>query len=425
MIGIQRCFLIFLWSIIAVALKGQSVPITYTFPDSIIKNGDNQDDVISQNLATSGYYKSSLQWEDKQHSPNMSHGDSSAIISENALKQIIRLAKDARVVLINEGHNLPDDRCFILQVLQVLKSLGFNAYGAETFMWRDKALARRKYPVDTSGYYTREPVYGELVREAAKMGYEFFPYEDSLQDNTQQIKLDTLGSFMFIYPDLHDTTRLIVKPNGEQSYYPGKAIEYREINQAKNIMSYLRAHPNAKAVIHVGYGHLCLDRHAMGFHLDTALSEKILSIDQERFREHSDTIFEEPFYRRRHFNDYTAFVDSIGVPTIPSPKSYCKVNVCVAHPRTQYINGRPDWLYKMPGRKAYPTKSFNRITAPSVLVAYYAAEYEASKQHAVPIDVLELSESSGYPPLLLRKGLFTVIQIGRNGEKERYEVKVE
>ena len=421
---IQKYLLIVIWGLTTMGIKGQSVLSFYNFPDSIIQNNSHDD--INQGLSISGYYQLGLEWEDKDHSTSSTGkpGDASTWEPENSLTQITRLAKTARVVLINEGHDLANTRYFVLKVLQALKLLGFNSYGAETFGWTDKDLQKRKYPVDSTGYYTKEPVYGEVVREAIKMGYQLFPYEDSVHYRTRKIKLDTLGSFMVIYPEIHDTARFIVKPNGEQTYYTGKAHEYREINQAKNIINYLRTHPDAKAIIHVGYSHLCRDGYLMGFHLDTVLHEKMLTIDQVSLREHSDTAHEEPFYRQHDFNDYTSFTNSTGAPYIPGENSDCRVNIAVAHPRTKFINGRPDWLYKMPGRKEYATAAFGKMVPPSILIAFYKDEYKNAKQHAIPIDILELTKNTNNPPLLLRAGSFTIVQLGPHGEEAKYDVEV-
>ena len=409
-------------------LKGQNFSGTYNFTDSIISNKPAFDvEAISQGLANSGYYQESLKWEDKRyHEINQSQVPEAAWSwkRENAIDQIVRLAGDARIVLINEGHDLPNTRVFVLKVLQALRPLGFDTYGAETFNWHDPTLKDRGYPVDSSGFYTKEPVYGELIREAIKMGYDLFPYEDSLSAPIEKVSLDSLGSYMLIKPDLHDTSRLIVKADGDE-IFTFKTISDREIRQAGNIVNYLQLHPRARLILHVGYGHLCRDNPNMAYHLDSSLHVKMISIDLESLREHSDTNDEPPFYKRQDFKDYTAFTDSLGKPQIPVMNNGCKTDVAVAEPRTRYINGRPNWLYKIPGRKAYATGAFNKIKAPYILMAFYTKEYSLAQQHAVPIDIVEANEKQSTPPLLLRKGEFTVVQMGRNGQKEIYSIVVD
>ena len=422
---IDRCFFTLVVLLNSFFLKGQEVSKAYNFADSIIGDKRALDlDRTSQSLCTSGHYQLGLKWEDKKyHEIDQTRVPETARLwkQENAIDQIVRLAKNAQIVLINEGHDLPNTRVFILKVLQELKPLGFNTYGAETFKWHDPTLKERGYPVDSSGFYTKEPVYGELVREAIKMGYDLFPYEDTVGAPIEKVALDSFGSYMLIKPDVHDTAKLIVRPDGNE-FFPFKSD--REIRQARNIVNYVRLHPKAKLILHVGYGHLCRDNYMMAFHLDTSLNVKMIAIDLESLREHSDTNYEQPFYRTQNFKDYTAFADSLDKPQIPVMNNGCKIDIAVAQPRTHYINGRPDWLYKMPGRKAYATEVFNKIKAPYLLIAFYTKEYNSARQHAIPIDVVEVKEKQSNPPLLLRKGQFTVVQIGLRGQKEIYSIVV-
>src|SRR5579863_9270730 len=116
---------LFIACIFVVALAhAQLASKWYNFPDSIIHSQPEGNlNLISQGLSISGYYQLSLQYEDKGQGKStwtLPPGASSWE-RENSLDQISRLAKDARVVLINEGHNLAQNRAFILRVLQELR----------------------------------------------------------------------------------------------------------------------------------------------------------------------------------------------------------------------------------------------------------------------------------------------------------------
>ncbi len=79
------------------------------------------------------------------------------------------------------------------------------------------------YPLLTSGPLVKEPQYANMIRNAMKIGYQVVPYEhDEDKDETDAMK----------------------------RWYS------REEGQANNILKFLKRYPNAKIVIHCGYGHL-------------------------------------------------------------------------------------------------------------------------------------------------------------------------
>lgn len=65
--------------------------------------------------------------------------------------------------------------------------LGFTHFAAEALDKRDTELAHRGYALATSGSeYLREPLYGDIVREAIRLGFVIVPYESS--DMTPKIR---------------------------------------------------------------------------------------------------------------------------------------------------------------------------------------------------------------------------------------------
>ena len=78
----------------------------------------------------------------------------------DALAAITTLAENAQLVLINEAHHILQRRAFTYLLLKALRRRGFTHFAAETLREQDKNLNERRYPIRTSGYYTREPLYG-------------------------------------------------------------------------------------------------------------------------------------------------------------------------------------------------------------------------------------------------------------------------
>lgn len=61
--------------------------------------------------------------------------DAVPLDSAPALATIVERARDARIVILNEAHNVSRHRHFAEQVLTALRPLGFSIFAAETFSW--------------------------------------------------------------------------------------------------------------------------------------------------------------------------------------------------------------------------------------------------------------------------------------------------
>lgn len=102
---------------------------------------------------------------------------------EDALNLIARLAAERRIVMINEAHHNAHTRQLTLALLPRLRAEGLTYFAAEALGDDDPALSQRGYPVRSSGSeYLREPVYGEIVREAIRLGFVLVPYDSDSND---------------------------------------------------------------------------------------------------------------------------------------------------------------------------------------------------------------------------------------------------
>ena len=138
----------------------------------------------------------------------------------DAKEYILQEAGNERILMINEAHHVPYHRIFTASLLQGLYDWGFRFFGAETLSDSslDNHLNERGYPILNSGFYTKEPQYGNLIRQALAIGYTVFPYEADFT-----------------------------------SIRTGKQ---REMAQARNIQRVVQEHPDAKMLIHAGYAHI-------------------------------------------------------------------------------------------------------------------------------------------------------------------------
>jgi len=187
--------------------------------------------IAAFNYAKKGDYKNALRlWDSafKRKLKVVHQHDIDSIRSKyklkNATKYISVESQKTDIVIINEAHHSSKHREFTRTLLKPLNNNGYRLLLLEALTNGDEKdidLNTRGYPIKTTGFYTKDPTFSNLIREAINMGFTVLPYE---------------------------TTE---KVNGKD----------REQHQAKNIQTILKAHPNEKLLIHCGYDHVLEGKH--------------------------------------------------------------------------------------------------------------------------------------------------------------------
>lgn len=307
-----------------------------------------------------------------------------------AREYIVQRAAKEQVIIINEAHHQPLHRTFVTSLLKDLYAQGFRYLGLETLGYRDSMLNQLKYPLQESGYYSKEPQFGNLIREALRLGFTLFSYETNEEVN---------GGF-----------------------HNGK---FREIDQAKNITAFMKKHPG-KYLIHCGYAHVVEGPYpswekAMAGRLKEYTGINLFTIYQEALTEHSSPRYEEPDYGYISFPQPAVLINKEGLVYngYVRDSSY---DVRLYHPRTQYVHGRPGWLSMNGIRKPF-TVGMEKISLsyPVLVLAYVKGE---DIQKAVPYDVMELSSASDKKALFLEKGSYTVVLKNQEGKSQQMDISV-
>lgn len=169
-------------------------------------------------------------------------------VAQPAVDWIVDRAAGLRVVMVNEAHHRPETRQLTLALLAPLRARGFTHLAVEALA--DPPLPKG-YPTLDTGYYTREPVFAELLRAARRLGFVLVPYEPAST--------------------------------------PGQTQQQRETGMAATLATLVRTQPGAKVLVHAGYGHIGktagsqpggADPMALAFMRLSGLP--ILSVDQTR-----------------------------------------------------------------------------------------------------------------------------------------------
>ena len=145
---------------------------------------------------------------------------------------IAKRAADHRIVIINESHTVTRTRELTRLLLPRLRAMGFTVLSAEAFSSSKDSLAPKAghfengWPHYQLGYYSREPAFGRLVRDALTLDYRLATHEQ-----------------------WHD-------PDASPEADVNLSIANREEAQARNLMAVLDGMgSDERLLVHVGYSH--------------------------------------------------------------------------------------------------------------------------------------------------------------------------
>lgn len=286
----------------------------------------------------------------------------------DALAYIVGAADRERVIMINEAHHVPQHRAFSLALLYALRAKGFRYFAAETLAEADADLNRRGYPIESSGGYSSEPVYGDLVRTALSLGYRVVAYEAAGADD-------------------------------------------RERGQAQNLVRRtVGMDPSAKVFVHAGYAHIAKAGTVAGkatmvrqFTELTGITP--FTVDQTVMTEHSKPDYEDFRYRAlaaKGLQRPCILLQPGGAAWTSRPGQY---DATVFHPRSRYEHGRPTWLLLNGLRHVYALPADICKDLPDCMVR---ARFSREASDSVPIDQVEIAGHASPLALLLPSGSFVI-----------------
>lgn len=276
---------------------------------------------------------------------------------EDAADGVARLATNRQVVFLNELPYVPRDRAFAASLLAKLQPLGFSYLAIEGLDERDTSINTRGYPIRASGFYLNEPVFGELVRVANRLGYKLVSYDA-----------------------------------------PNTSGDARESEQAQRLVDrILRSDPKARIVVYASEHHIdeagTIDGAkpmALRFRELTGIDP--LTVDQTVLSERADTTFDDNRYvfLMKRVRRQSPFVLKQGDSLWSAqPGTH---DVTVIHPRAVHRAGRPNWLYALGNRRAYLLS--DEICGGVALDCVVTARIATEAENAVPVDALRIQFSA-------------------------------
>ncbi len=291
----------------------------YLFPialaDSLLKTakGSEMESLAEQSLSWYysyvGEYNRALELDLNSVTPrnlNLEHfAGLGGFTAHSAVAEITKAAAKSDYVLINESHHKPFHRIFTSSLLSTLKAQGYTTLAIESIGSSSSAINESKKIDENLGGLAIEPNYANLIRLALNMGFEILPYDYSTEYQFAQ----------------------------------------RDSVSALKIIEHKANAPKGKVIVHCGYEHVDKTQKSLAYWLESLSKGKVLSVNQTFFSEEHNTSKESPFYQLalKEYKLKEPFVLKKGKDL------YCEnttSDVFVFHPRTKYVDGRPDWYLR-------------------------------------------------------------------------------
>lgn len=312
-----------------------------------------------------------------------------------AVEVIAALAADRRVVILNESHYHQRHRAFAMQLALRLRANGFTHFAAEAFGPKVSEATEGGVPRLALGVYTLDPVFGDLVRQAAKAGYAFFDYE---------MRPEQAGA---------------PAANGQDG------IARREQAQAENIQRFLVRNPEARVLIYVGGSHGLKELDSFGnawmaSRLRAVTGVEPLSIDQLAGTPHFDARYDDPSYTKVfELSELDAPVVAFDGQGRGLTRS--GYDLMVFHPRNPDVAGRPGWLAVQGHRK--PTQVRLAAAAARTMLRAHLKREPAG---AVAMDQVLVQSGQTLVHLMLPTGEYRLSREDIAGNSEELgEVRIE
>lgn len=285
-------------------------------------------------------------------------------------------------MILNEAHYSPRDRAFALQVARTLRPLGYTYLAAETFNRGETPgaspavvarLAADRVVTNGTGFYTHDPVFAAYVNQALRLGYT---------------------------PVAHEST--------EAQNARGPGIQPREDGEAENLQAFLRAHPRAKLLVHVGHGHVnevpSTNANGTQFFFMAARLKQLtgidpLTIDQTTMSDLQPAMRDAYPLAAAKVGSRAGVLFAGGRPLLLGRTA--ATDLQVVHPARRYRYGRPTWLAALGGRPVAVPPALLPPTGERLLQAF-AADAPAD---AVPLDQVLVTAGAPAPRLMLPRGV--------------------
>jgi hypothetical protein len=330
----------------------------------------------SQAFSSVSDYKNAIQYSGKMDQAGPDREGKGNIKTYDAASYLSEKLKDTDIIMFNEAHDRAQCRGFVLSMLPYFKKAGATHLALEMLYENEHINDLNVH----TGAFTREPVAGQLVREALKLGFKLISYEDTVKGTT--------------------------------------ATE-RDRNQARNLLNKIKNNSGIhKTIVLGGYGHTSeLMEDTSAFKPMAMYFKELSGIDPLTVNLVSLLQFSPmgDFYRDIIEAKADPKPDTLRLITTEDLYSFCSnaygllheadhYDLFIYYPNVTYVHDRPTWLITSKEKEFVPVPLPFEIN-PVLVQAYVASEIEMTKDYnkRIPYDQTFMCEK-GKLWFALKKG---------------------
>ncbi len=295
-------------------------------------------------------------------------------IAVSARDYIIERSVKEEIVILNELHHNPTHRVFASSILKALYNNGYRYLGLEAL--QDSLINERGSAIQSTGYYTSEPEFGNFIKEALDIGFVLFGYE--AED----------------YP-----------------HWSEDKWKNREIGQAQNIFRFMQENTLGKYFIYCGAAHAFEgDNNGRGKSMAGILSELTgkdpFTIDQNKYADKGAYRYNNPISNLLSTDiRVPSVLINVDGDAFRSKSSSYETDIRVIQPANAYVRHSLDWMSGL-GRKEYRFPLSHITSFPVMIKVYRDGEYSKG---GVPSAILEANSINDNSTLLLKPGKYEVL----------------
>lgn len=361
--------------------------------DILVEKDSNQNafalQIAATNFAFQGDYKQALKiWNEQrpnQKEIKLTEFDSLFFVKSKVISAkdyIIEKSKNEEIIILNELHHNSSHRKFARLLLKDLYDNGYRYLGFEAL--NDNQINQRKFGTLESGYYTSEPEFGNLIKEALDLGFILFGYEESETDNWDTDKWKN-----------------------------------REIAQAQNIFKFMQNHTDGKYFIYCGAGHAFGgDNKGRGKSMAGVLADLTnmnpLTIDQNRYSDKGENNYNQPLSKLVKTNEPSILINSDGTVFRGNSTSY-ETDISIIQPIESDENKSAFWLDENQNEIKIPKEK--TIEYPALLLVYRKGELATN---GIPTQVIEFKSEKDQKKQFVKNGDFDYLLIDSKNNKMQW-----
>ncbi len=291
-------------------------------------------------------------------------------------------------IFMNEQVSNPQNRAFVTGLLPKLYEQGYRYLALEALSPKETKLSERGYPVLNSGRLTREPLFGDLIRQAVSLGFTLYAFEPTPHEMRKATAIIRKG--MPADADPAEITTLA-----------------RNWAKAMNIARIYRKDADAKVLVYCSQPNLREDltddkKTIAGWFkalsgIDPLTVEQATMTEQCKEQKH-------PLFGKKTIGEPTVFLNRGKPFNSFGPDA---VDIQLFYPTSVKIHGRPNWQLMNGYRKPLAfNPDMHGMDYPCLVLAYQKGE---DPDFAVPVDALEFRDANVKASLLLPVGNYMLI----------------